>query len=163
MAATFRILFVCHGNICRSPMAEFVLKDMVEQRGIARLFTIASAATHNDEIGSGVHAGTRSVLEKHSIACEGHRARRLRGQDAEEWDMLIGMDEANVRDIRRQLGRGVAGRTYKLLSFAGSDRDVADPWYTRDFETTYDDVEAGCAGLLAWLEGELRRAQGKGF
>ena len=109
MTAPFRILFVCHGNICRSPMAEFVMKDLVERRGLDGCFSIASAATHGDEIGS---------------------------------------------PVRLQLGRGAEGRCRKLLEFAGSDRDVADPWYTGDFDVAYDDVLAGCTGLLSFLVGD---------
>lgn len=151
MSAPYRILFVCHGNICRSPMAEFVMKDLAAKRGMADRFDIASAAAHDDEIGSPVHPGTRRVLETAGISCEGKTARRLRRADAEEWDLLVGMDEANMRDMRRQLGRAAEGKMRKLLEFADNDRDVADPWYTGDFEATYDDVLAGCTGLLAWL------------
>ena len=151
MSAPFRILFVCHGNICRSPMAEFVMRDLVRRRGLAGSFSIASAATHDDEIGSPVHHGTRAVLEAQGIDCSGKAARRLRRADADEWDLFVGMDEANMRDMRRQLGRGAEGRCRKLLEYAGSERDVADPWYTGDFDATYDDVLAGCTGLLSAL------------
>lgn len=151
MSAPYRILFICHGNICRSTMAEFVMKDLVARRGLADGFAIASAATHDDEIGSPVHPGTRAVLEAQGIDCSGKTARRLRRADAEEWDLFVGMDEANMRDMRRQLGREAESRCFKLLEFADSDRDVADPWYTGDFDATYDDVIAGCTGLLARL------------
>ncbi|WP_418831698.1 low molecular weight protein-tyrosine-phosphatase [Paraeggerthella sp.] len=157
MSAPYRILFVCHGNICRSTMAEFVMKDLVAKRGLADAFVIESAATHDDEIGSPVHSGTRAVLAAQGIDCAGKRARRLKRADAGEWDLFVGMDEANMRDMRRQLGREAEGRCIKLLEFADTDRDVADPWYTGDFETTYDDVLAGCAGLLAWLNTGGRR------
>ena len=150
MSGVFRILFVCHGNICRSPMAEFVMRDLVARKGAAASFQIASAATHDDVIGSPVHPGTRAVLAAAGISCDGKTARRLRRSDAGEWDLFVGMDEANLRDMRRQLGRGSEGRLFKLLEFAGLDRDVADPWYTGDFDATYDDVLAGCTGLLAW-------------
>ena len=138
MSAPHRILFVCHGNICRSTMAEFVMKDLVSRRGMANAFVIGSAATHDDEIGSPVHHGTRAVLEAQ--------------------DLFVGMDEANMRDMRRQLGRAAEGRCFKLLEFADSARDVADPWYTGDFNVTYDDVLAGCAGLLAWLDSGAPRS-----
>ncbi|CAK7006601.1 MAG: Low molecular weight protein-tyrosine-phosphatase YfkJ [Paraeggerthella hongkongensis] len=157
MSAPYRILFVCHGNICRSTMAEFVMKDLVAKRGLADAFVIESAATHDDEIGSPVHSGTRAVLAAQGIDCAGKRARRLKRADAGEWDLFVGMDEANMRDMRRQLGREAEGRCIKLLEFADTDRDVADPWYTGDFETTYDDVLAGCTGLLAWLNTGGRR------
>lgn len=150
MSEPFRILFVCHGNICRSPMAEFVMRDLVERRGLAGSFEIASAATHDDVIGSPVHPGTRRILAAAGISCEGKTARRLRRADAGEWDLFVGMDAANLRDMRRQLGRAAEGRCFTLLEFADSDRDVADPWYTGDFDVTYDDVLAGCTGLLAW-------------
>ncbi|MFR1639843.1 MAG: low molecular weight phosphotyrosine protein phosphatase [Eggerthellaceae bacterium] len=104
-----------------------------------------------------MHPGTRRMLEEAGISCEGKTARRLRSSDAEAWDLFVGMDEANMRDMRRQLGRAADGRLHKLLEFAGSDRDVADPWYTGDFEATYDDVLAGCAGLLAWLDAGASR------
>ena len=146
-----RILFVCHGNICRSPMAEFVMKDLVEKAGLADWFVIASAATSAEEIGNDVHRGTKRVLESMGVSYGRRAARRLRGTDAAAWDYLIGMDEANVRNMRRMLGREAEGKIYKLLEFAGSDADVADPWYTGDFETTYDDVLAGCRGLLSHL------------
>ena len=154
MSTPYRILFICHGNICRSPMAEFVMKDIVEQHGLADAFCIASAATHNDELGSPVHPGTRTVLTSHGMSCSGKTARRLGRTDAGEWDLFVGMDAANMRDMRNQLGSQAEGRCVKLLEFANSDRDVADPWYTGDFETTFDDVYAGCVGLLAWLTSE---------
>lgn len=158
MSAPLRILFVCHGNICRSTMAEFVMKDLVARHGLSDRFVIASAATHDDEIGSPVHHGTRAVLEAQGIDCSGKTARRLRRADAEEWDLFVGMDEANMRDMRRQLGREAEDRCFKLLEFADSDRDVADPWYTGDFDATYDDVIAGCTGLLARLAPGAQRA-----
>ena len=156
MSAPYRILFVCHGNICRSPMAEFVMKDLVERRGMARAFRIASAATHDDELGSPVHPGTRERLAAEGVSCEGKTARRLRRADADQWDLIVGMDDANMRDMRRQLGPAAEGKCRKLLEFASLDRDVADPWYTGDFDTTYDDVVAGCTGLLAWLQAPSR-------
>lgn len=158
MSEPCRILFVCHGNICRSTMAEFVMKDLVARRGMAEAFVIASAATHDDEIGSPVHPGTRAVLASQGIDCSGKTARRLRRDDAQAWDFIVGMDEANMRDMRHQLGRGAEGRCYKLLEFADSNRDVADPWYTGDFEATYDDVLAGCVGLFARLTADAKRS-----
>ena len=146
-----RILFVCHGNICRSPMAEFVMKDLVARRGLADRFVVASAATSSEEIGHDVHHGTKRILDRMGVPYERRAARRLRSTDAASWDYLIGMDEPNVRNMRRMLGREAEGKIYKLLEFAGSTADVADPWYTGDFETTYDDVLAGCRGLLAHM------------
>ena len=120
-----RILFVCHGNICRSTMAEFVLKDMVAKRGLTDRFHIASAATSTEELGNPVYPGTVHVL--------------------------IGMDSANIKNMHRMLKGDPQGKIHKMMGFAGSDRDVADPWYTGDFDTTYEDVRDGCTGLLGFL------------
>lgn len=148
-----RILFVCHGNICRSTMAEFVLKDMVRKRGEADRYVIASAATSTEEIGNPVHPGTQRVLREHGIGgFEKKRARQLRPTDYDEYDLLIGMDDANVRNMKRMLGGDSDGKIRKLLDFIGEDRSIADPWYTGDFATTYEDVVAGCEGLLRELE-----------
>ena len=146
-----RILFVCHGNICRSTMAEFVMKDMVAKRGLADQFHIESAATSTEEIGSPVYPGTREILEREGIDCSGKRARQMRRDDYDKFDLLIGMDSANERNMLRMLGGDPEGKVHKLLEFAGSEGDIADPWYTGDFETTYDDVLAGCTGLLGYL------------
>lgn len=148
-----RILFVCHGNICRSTMAEFVLKDMVRKRGEADRYVIASAATSTEEIGNPVHPGTQRALREHGIGgFEKKRARQLRPTDYDEYDLLIGMDDANVRNMKRMLGGDSDGKIRKLLDFIGEDRSIADPWYTGDFATTYEDVVAGCEGLLRELE-----------
>lgn len=147
-----RILFVCHGNICRSTMAEFVLKDMVAKRGLAGQFLIESAATSTEEIGNPVHCGTRQVLSRHGIGgFEGKRARQLRRADYDNFDFIIGMDDANVRNILRMLGGDPEGKVHKLLDFAGQNRSIADPWYTGDFDTTYEDVLDGCEALLRYL------------
>lgn len=144
-----KILFVCHGNICRSPMAEFILKDMVEKKGIAEQFFIASAATSTEEIGNGIHRGTRAVLDRLGIKnYKQKRAVRLERSDYEKYDYLIGMDDWNIRNILSRVGGDEEQKVYKLLQFTGSSRDVADPWYTGDFETTYRDVVAGCEALL---------------
>lgn len=148
---TLRILFVCHGNICRSPMAEFVMKDIVRKHGDEVLFDIASAATSDEEIGNPVHPGTAEVLAQAGISCEGKYARRLRSTDYAAWDLLVGMDEANVRAMLRMFRQDPDGKVKKLLEFAGETGDIADPWYTGDFETTYDDVLAGCRGLYRFL------------
>lgn len=149
---SFRILFVCHGNICRSTMAEFVLKDMVARRGLADEFEIESAATSTEEIGNPVHPGTVGELRRHDIGgFEKKRARQLRRDDYDAFDLIIGMDEANMRNMGRMLGGDPAGKLHKMLEFAGSTRDVADPWCTGDFDTTYEDVCDGCRGLLGHL------------
>lgn len=149
MLRVTRILFVCHGNICRSPMAEYVMKDIVRKRGLEECFVIDSAATSDEEIGNPVHPATRQVLEENGVPCGDHRARRIKPGEAGKWDLVVVMDEANVRNARRRLGAGA--NIHKLLEFAGEYRDVADPWYTGDFETTFDDVNAGCHGLLGYL------------
>lgn len=148
-----RILFVCHGNICRSTMAEFVLKDMVQKRSEADQYVIASAATSTEEIGNPVHPGTQRALREHGIGGFGKkRARQLRPADYNEYDLLIGMDDANVRNMERMLGGDPERKIRKLLDFAGEDRSIADPWYTGDFAATYEDVVAGCEGLLRELD-----------
>lgn len=134
-------------------MAEFVLKDMVEKRSMADRFVIASAATSTEEIGNPVHPGTQRMLRTHGIGgFEGKRARQLRRGDYDDHDLLIGMDEANVRNMERMLGGDPEGKIHLLLEYAGERRAIADPWYTGDFETTYRDVVAGCEGLLRELE-----------
>jgi len=146
-----KVLFICLGNICRSPMAEFVFRDMVQKRGLADRLHIASAATSSEELGNPVHPGTREILEREGIDCSDKRARQLRRDDYDALDLIIGMDEANMRNMGRMLGGDAQGKLHKLLEFAGSARDVADPWYTGDFDTTYEDVCGGCEGLLNFL------------
>nr|WP_297171533.1 low molecular weight protein-tyrosine-phosphatase [uncultured Agathobaculum sp.] len=146
-----KILFVCHGNICRSPMAEFVMKDLVEKAGGADRFAIASAATSGEELGNPVYPPARRKLAEHGIDCAGKTARRLTAADYDEFDLLIGMDEANLRNMRRLFGGDPAGKCRLLLEYTDSARSVADPWYTRDFEATWNDVYAGCKALLDTL------------
>ena len=151
-----RIMFVCHGNICRSTMAEFVMKDLVERRGLADRFVVASSATSTEEIGNPVYPGTRRILAQQGISCEGKRAVQLRAADYADYDLFIGMDSANIRNMRRMLKGDPLGKVHKLLEFpegvsADEASDVADPWYTGDFEITYDDVLRGCEALLAFL------------
>ncbi len=144
-----KILFVCHGNICRSPMAEFVMKDMAQKTGID--LYIASAATSTEEIGNPVHYGTKRKLAEVGISVSGKVAVQMTKSDYGKYDYIIGMDSANIRNILRIVGGDPDGKVFKLLSFVGSSRDVADPWYTGDFEATYTDVLAGCSGLLKEL------------
>lgn len=143
-----KILFICHGNICRSTMAQYVLQHMVKERGIAEQFYIDSAATSNEEIGNGVHHGTRNKLNREGIYCGNHKARRITKQDYKEYDYIIGMDTANIRNIERIVGPDFEQKVYKLLQFAGEGGDIADPWYTGNFDATYEDVVRGCEGLL---------------
>jgi protein-tyrosine-phosphatase, low molecular weight len=146
-----RILFVCHGNICRSPMAEFVMKDLVRKAGGDERFFIASAATSTEEIGNPVYPPARRKLAEHGIGCAGKTARQMTAADYREYDLLIGMDSANLRNMRRICGGDPEGKIRLLMDFTDRPGDVADPWYTGDFETTWRDISAGCRGLLEWL------------
>lgn len=147
-----KILFICLGNICRSPMAEFVMKDLVEKAGLAGEFQIDSAATSREEIGNPVYPSARRKLAEHGISCAGHAARQLTARDYEKYDLLIGMEEANLRNMQRICGGDPAGKMHRLLDYTDRPDDVADPWYTGDFEATWQDVSAGCRGLLASIE-----------
>lgn len=146
-----KILFVCHGNICRSPMAEFVMRDMVMRAGLAEGFQIASAATSAEELGHPVYPPARRMLAAHGIGCAGKTARQLTRRDYAAYDLLIGMDSANLRAMHRICGGDPAGKLHLLLDYTDRPGDVADPWYTGDFEATWRDVTAGCQGLLAAL------------
>ena len=142
------ILFVCHSNICRSPMAEFVMKDLVKKAGLEHQFSIASAATSTEEIGNPVYPPARRKLAEHGIGCSGHAARQLRRDDYDRWDYLVGMDSANLRNMHRICGGDPEGKISLLLDWTGHPDSVADPWYTGDFEATWQDVLAGCQALL---------------
>ena len=181
-----KILFVCHGNICRSPMAEYVMKDLVKKAGVENEFRIASAATSREEIGNPVYPPARRKLAEHGISCDGHAARQLRNSDYEEYDLLIGMDKANLHNMYRICGGDFNDKMHLLMEYAGRRKgpphnpseagrvgrgearersefspqaeteksglcfdEVADPWYTGDFEATWQDVLSGCQGLLA--------------
>ena len=142
-----KVLFVCTGNICRSTMAEYVFKDMVKKAGREQEFYIDSAGTSREEEGNGVHYGTREKLRQQGIPCGNHRARQMTRKDYEEFDYLIGMDDGNIRGMRRIAGGDPDGKIYKLLEFSGSSRNIADPWYTGNFDATWDDVTEGLEGL----------------
>lgn len=129
-------------------MAEYVMKHLVEQRGLSDCFIIDSAATSTEELGNPVHRGTRRELQRQGIPCGNHRARQIKRSDAYDWDLIVGMDAANIRNMQRMLGEPAQDKIFKLLEFTGSSADVADPWYTGDFEATYADVDAGCNALL---------------
>ena len=156
-----KVLFICHGNICRSPMAEFIFKDMVNNRGLGDQFYIASAATSTEEIWNGignpVYPPAKRELAKHGISCEGKRAVQLKKSDYDKYDYLIGMDQSNIRNMTRIAGGDPEKKIYKMMEFTGSGRDVADPWYTGDFEATYRDVSEGCQALLEKLKENLAR------
>ncbi len=147
-----KVLFICHGNICRSPMAEFIMKYLVDQRGLSSEFYIASAATSTEEIGSRVHHGTAAILDRLGIDYSEKRARQMTKKDYQDYDMIIGMDEWNMRNMNRIAGGDPEGKLHLLLDFTDRPGDVADPWYTRNFEVTYRDVMDGCEGLLNYLE-----------
>ncbi|MBR5265039.1 MAG: low molecular weight phosphotyrosine protein phosphatase [Clostridia bacterium] len=143
-----KILFICHGNICRSPMAEFVMKKMVAEAGIADNFYIESAATSREEIGNPVYQPVRRLLSRYGIDTSGKTARQMTKADYDRSDYIVAMDRNNLRNMERIIGKDDENKVSLLLHHAGIDRDVADPWYTRDFEATWDDVNAGCKALL---------------
>ncbi len=149
-----KILFVCHGNICRSPMAEFVMKDLVRKAGRAEEFSIASAATSTEEIGNPVYPPARRMLAAHGIDCTGKTARQLRKADYAQYDYLIGMDQANFRNMQRMCGGDPDGKIHLLLDFTDRPGQVADPWYTGDFQATWEDVLEGCEGLLRHIDNQ---------
>lgn len=151
-----KVLFICHGNICRSPMAEFVMKDLVTKEGIADKFYIASAATSTEEIGNPVHHGTRSKLAQVGISTSGKYAVQMKRSDYQEYDYIIGMDSWNYRNMLRIAGKDKQEKISLLLDYTDHPRDVADPWYTGDFEKTYEDVLAGCQGFLTYLRQERK-------
>ena len=148
MSSVPRLLFLCHGNICRSPMAEFVMKELVRRAGRTDV-EVASAALHTDEIGNDVHRGTQAKLREHGIPFAPRAAWLLTAAKAREYDWLVGMDSANVADLRRIVFPEDRPKIRRLLEFAGKARDIADPWYTGDFDATYADVLEGCTALLA--------------
>ena len=151
------IMFCCHGNICRSTMSEMVLKHLVRERGLADLFYIDSAATSREEIGNAPHYGTVDKLRRVGIPVVPHRAVQMTAADYERYDYLIGMDSANIRNMQRIAGGDPEGKIFRLLSFAGKERDIADPWYTGNFDETYQDIVEGLEGLLQYLTGSDRR------
>ena len=146
-----KILFICHGNICRSPMAEFVMKDMVNKLGCAGDFHIESAAVSAEELGNPVYPPAKRKLAQHGISCAGHAARQMTRADYARWDYLICMDRSNLRRMERICGGDGEGKMSLLMDFTSRPGDVADPWYTGDFEATWQDVNEGCAGLLRHL------------
>ena len=153
-----KILFVCHGNICRSPMAEFAMKELVKKAGMEDQFQIASAATSAEEVGNPVYPPARRKLAEHGISCAGKTARQVRKRDYADYDLLIGMDQANIRNLRQICGGDPDGKIHLLLEYAGDlGQEVADPWYTGDFEAAWQDVLAGCQGILRGQEGARER------
>ena len=147
-----KIMFVCHGNICRSPMAEFIMKDLVKKAGREREFVIASSATSTEEIwgdiGNPVYPPAKRELLRHGLSCEGKRAVQIKKSDYEKWDHILCMDSKNLRNLYRIFGGDPDGKVRKLMSLTGSDADVSDPWYTGDFEGVYNDILKGCQALM---------------
>jgi protein-tyrosine phosphatase len=145
-----RLMFICHGNICRSPMAESVMAHLLRQAGREDI-TVASAATSTEELGNPIHPGALAVMRRHGVVPIPHRARQLRQSDADDYDLFLGMDTANIRNTLRLLGQSGEGRCLRLLACAGLQRDIADPWYTGEFDATWDDILLGCQSLLKLL------------
>ena len=143
-----KVMFVCHGNICRSPMAEFIMKNLTAEAGMSGEVYIASCATSTEELGNPVYPPARAELAKHGIGCAGKKAVQLKKSDYDEYDLFVGMDTANIRNMNRIFGSDRDGKIYKLLTFAGRGDDVSDPWYSRDFAAAYNDISEGCRGLL---------------
>lgn len=146
-----KVLFICLGNICRSPIAEFVFKDMVEKEGLSSHFQIASAATSREEEGNSVYPPAKAVLKKHGIQCDGKKSVLLKSEDYGNYDFLIGMDNMNIRNIERITGKK-GGKISKLLSFVGEEGEISDPWYHGGFDKTYEDIERGLKGFLDFLK-----------
>ncbi len=152
----YKIMFVCHGNICRSPMAEFIFKKLISERGLAVKYFVSSSATSTEEIwggvGNPVYPPARAELKKHGIDCGGKRAVQLKREDYEKYDLFVGMDSRNIANMNRILGGDPEGKIRKLMDYTDRGGDVADPWYTNEFDVTYRDIYGGCEALLAALE-----------
>ena len=146
-----KVLFVCLGNICRSPMAEFVFKDMVNKRGLSNEFYIESAATSSEAVGEGIYFGIRDILKEQEIHFEERKARQMTKADYNKFDYILGMESKNIANILRIVGEDKENKVHRLLDFADSPRDIADPWYTGDFDITYYDVEDGCSKFLDYI------------
>lgn len=149
-----KVLFICHGNICRSPMAECVFSDMVERLNLSDKFHIASMATSSEEVGSGIHYGTKDKLREKGIKELPHRAKQVSKADYDKYDFIIGMDNNNIRNMLRIFGGDSSKKIYLMKNFTDERTEVADPWYTHDFEATYQDILAGCKGFIEYLREE---------
>ena len=150
-----KVLFVCHGNICRSPMAEFVFKNMVKEEGIEELFYIASSATSSEEIGNPVYPPAKKKLMEYGISCEEKRAVQLKKSDYDKYDYIIAMEQFNIRNMLRIIKDDKHSKVFRLLDFTDNPKDIDDPWYTGDFQTTYDEILKGCTGLLNHIKEKM--------
>jgi len=146
-----KVLFVCLGNICRSPMAEFVFKDMVNKKGLSNEFYIESAATSSEAVGEGIYFGTRNILKEQGIPFEERKSRQMSREDYNRFDYILGMENKNIANILRIVGEDKESKVYRLLDFSSNPRDIADPWYTGNFEITYNDIEEGCRKFLEYI------------
>ena len=156
-----KILFVCHGNICRSPMAEFIFRDIAEKNGVSAEYSVASCATATEEIwggvGNPVYPPAKKELQAHGIKCDGKKARLIDKKDYKEYNIIVGMDDANMRNMLRVFGGDPENKLHKLMEFTGSSADVSDPWYSRRFDVAYNDIYAGCLALFEKCEKERKR------
>ncbi len=147
-----KVMFICHGNICRSPMAEFVFRDMVRREGLSDKILVASSATSREEIGTPVYPPARAILAEHGLSCKGKTAVQLTKSDYDEFDYLVPMEDYNIRNMCRIIGADTQSKVRKLLDYTNQGGDVADPWYSGDFETCYRDIFNGCTGLLEYIK-----------